>query len=63
MPGMLDAMKHDPREIREGLKEILAGQPSPATARAIRDALALIATMQADLRRQNLTEYDDKDPE
>jgi hypothetical protein len=50
-------MRHDPREVREGLKELLAGDTPPATRRAVRDAIELIATMQADLRRQGLTEY------
>lgn len=59
----MSTMRHDPREVREGLKEVLAGQPTPATARAVRDALALIATMTADLRRQGLTEYQTGDTE
>lgn len=53
----MSTMRHDPREVREGLKELLAGKPTPATRRAVRDAIELIATMTADLRRQGLTEY------
>jgi hypothetical protein len=50
-------MKHDPKEVREGLKEILAQETPATTRRAVRDAIELIATMSADLRRQGLTEY------
>jgi hypothetical protein len=53
----VSTMRHDPREVREGLKEVLAGDTPPATRRAVRDAIELIATMLADLRRQGLTEY------
>ena len=61
MPGMRDPMNHDPKEIKISLKSLL-GDETPAPAKAvIREALQLIATMQADLRRQGFTEYDDKD--
>lgn len=51
----------NPRDVRQALKEALAGPLEPSTRRAIRDAVNLITTMTADLRRQGLTEYDDKE--
>ncbi len=57
----MSTMRHDPKEVREGLKELLALEGAPKDylgARwVIRAAVELIATMQADLRRQGLTEY------
>jgi hypothetical protein len=50
-------MRHNPKEVREGLKELLEADTTPRTRRAVRDAIELIATMSADLRRQGLTEY------
>lgn len=58
-------MNHDPKEVREGLKELLTLDGAPKGyigARAIiRAAIELIATMQADLRRQGLAEYNDEE--
>jgi hypothetical protein len=58
-------MKHDPREVREGLKELLALDGPPRDylgARwIIRAAIELITTMQGDLRRQGFIEYQDKE--
>ena len=58
-------MKHDPREVREGLKELLSldGPPKDyiGARYIIREAIELIATMQADLRRQGFQEYEEKD--
>lgn len=53
----MSTMRHNPREVREGLKELLEADTPPRTRRAVRDAIELIATMSADLRRQGLTEY------
>lgn len=53
----MSTMRHDPKEVREGLKEILAQETPATTRRAVRDVIELIATMSADLRRQGLTEY------
>jgi hypothetical protein len=58
----LQPVKHDPREVREGLKGLLADNSpasTPGARKVIRDAIETIATMQADLRRQGLTEYDE----
>lgn len=58
-------MKHDPREVREGLKELLAldGPPKQyiGARHIIRAAIDTIATMQADLRRLGMTEYNEGD--
>jgi hypothetical protein len=57
-------MKHDPREVREALKELLALDGSSAYGNArstIRAAIELITTMQGDLRRQGFIEYQDKE--
>lgn len=58
-------MNHDPKEVREALKELLAldGPPKDyiGARYVIREAIKLITTMQADLRRQGFTEYEDKD--
>lgn len=56
-------MKHDRQEIKDGLKKILADQTTRSHSRTIaREALELIRTMEADLRRQGFTDYtDDKD--
>lgn len=57
-------MNHDPREIRESLKELLAKDYDPlpqAARRTVKAAIELIATMQADLRRQGLAEYNDEE--
>ena len=56
-------MRHDPREVREGLKALLEHDTPAPTKRAIREAIELIATMQADLRRQGFHEYEEKDPD
>ena len=57
-------MKLDPKEIREGLKEILATDADKAKNRqVIREALRLIQQMQGDLRRQGFTEYNDREEE
>ena len=56
-------MKHDPREVREGLKALLEHDTPAPTERAIREAIELIATMQADLRRQGFQEYEEKEAE
>ena len=60
-------VKHNPREVREGLKELLALEGAPKDylgARwIIRAAIETIATMQADLRRLGLTEYQTGDPD
>ena len=57
-------MKLDPKEIREGLKEILATDADKAKNRqVIREALTLIQQMQSDLRRQGFTEYNDREEE
>jgi flagellar motor component MotA len=56
-------MKHNPREVREGLKALLEHDTPAPTKRAIREAIELIATMQADLRRQGFHEYEEKDPD
>ena len=50
-------MKHDPREVREDLKDLIQPDRPAAQNRTIRAAIDTIATMQADLRRQGLTEY------
>lgn len=65
LPRML-AMKHDPRDVRESLKELLADDSpasTPGARKTIRAAIETIATMQADLRRQGLTEYDEGEQE
>lgn len=54
-------MKHDPREVREGLKALLEHDTPAPTKRAIREAIELIAIMQADLRRQGFQEYEEKE--
>jgi|688.fasta_scaffold357256_2 hypothetical protein len=55
-------MKLDPKEIREGLKEILANDADKTRDRqVIREALNLIQQMQGDLRRQGFDEYSDKE--
>ena len=55
-------MKLDPKEIREGLKEILANDADKTRDRqVIREALNLIQQMQGDLRRQGFDEYTDKE--
>ena len=58
-------MKHDPREVREALKELLTLDGPPKNylgARwTIRAAIELITTMQGDLRRQGFIEYQDKE--
>jgi len=55
-------MKLDPKEIREGLKEILANDANKTRDRqVIREALNLIQQMQGDLRRQGFDEYTDKE--
>ena len=57
-------MKLDPKEIREGLKEILATDADKDKNRqVIREALTLIQQMQGDLRRQGFTEYNDREEE
>ena len=57
-------MKLNPKEIREGLKEILATDADKAKNRqVIREALTLIQQMQGDLRRQGFTEYNDREEE
>lgn len=57
----MSTMRHDPREVREGLKELLAQEGAPkdylGARQIIRAAIETIATMSADLRRQGLTEY------
>ena len=63
MPRVL-SVKHDPRDVREGLKELLADETSsPGARKAIRAAIETISTMQADLRRQGLTEYNEGEDE
>ena len=55
-------MKLDPKEIREGLKEILANDADKTRDRqVIREALNLIQQMQGDLRRQGFDEYNEKE--
>lgn len=60
-------VKHDPKDVREGLKELLALEGPPKDyigARwIIRAAIETISTMQADLRRQGLTEYNEGEDE
>lgn len=61
----MSTMRHDPREVREGLKELLTldGPPKDylGARQIIRAAIETIATMSADLRRQGFTEYDEGD--
>jgi hypothetical protein len=55
-----DAMIIDPKEVKDGLKDILADQAHNPKA-TIREALSLIRQMEGDLRRQGFTEYNDKE--
>ena len=54
-------MKHDPKEVREGLKELLSldGPPKDYLGARwiIRAAIETINTMVADLRRQGINDY------
>ena len=50
----------DPKEVKDGLKDILADQAKNPKA-TIRGALSLIRQMEGDLRRQGFTEYNDKE--
>ena len=50
-------VNQNPREVREALKELLDHDTPASAKRTIREAVQLIATMQADLRRLGLTEY------
>lgn len=54
-------MKHDPKEVREGLKELLSldGPPKDYLGARwiIRAAIETINTMAADLRRQGINDY------
>lgn len=54
-------MRHDPREVREGLKALLEHDTPAPAKRAIREAIELISTMAADLRRQGFQEYEEKE--
>lgn len=56
-------MIHDPKEVRAGLKELLADANSTRDRQAIRAAIQLISTMQADLRRLGMNEYNDESTE
>lgn len=53
----MSTMRHNPREVREALKELLDHDTPAPAKRAIREAVQLIAIMQADLRRLGLAEY------
>ncbi len=55
-----DAMIIDPKEVKDGLKDILADQANNPKA-TIREALSLIRQMEGDLRRQGFSEYNDKE--
>ena len=50
----------DPKEVKDGLKDILDDQADNPKA-TIREALSLIRQMEGDLRRQGFTEYNDKE--
>ena len=50
----------DPKEVKDGLKDILADQAQNPKA-TIREALSLIRQMEGDLRRQGFSEYNDKE--
>lgn len=58
---MREPMKHDPKEVREGLKELLSldGPPKDYLGARwiIRAAIETINTMAADLRRQGINDY------
>lgn len=56
-------MKHNPREVREDLKDLIQPDRPAAQNRTIRAAIDTIATMQADLRRLGMTEYNEGDDE
>lgn len=60
MPRLRDAMIIDPKEVKDGLKDILADQAQNPKA-TIREALSLIRQMEGDLRRQGFSEYNDKE--
>ena len=57
-------MNLDPKEVKEGLNELLT-LPDIATSLGarwiIRNAITLINQMSGDLRRQGFTEYNDKE--
>ena len=50
----------DPKEVKDGLKDILADQAHNPKA-TIREALSLIRQMEGDLRRQGFNEYNEKE--
>ncbi len=65
MQRLRDAMILDPKEIKDGLAELLSldGPPKDYIGARwiIRGAISLIRQMEGDLRRQGFTEYNDKE--
>lgn len=56
-------MRHDPREIREALKELLVPESTPRSTRTvIRETLDYIRHLEGELRRAGFADYDKGDP-
>lgn len=60
MPRLRSQMIINPKEVKDGLKDILDDQADNPKA-TIREALSLIRQMEGDLRRQGFSEYNDKE--
>lgn len=56
-------VRHDPREIREALKELLVPETTPRSTRTtIRETLDYIRQLEAELRKAGFAEYDKGNP-